>query len=62
MARSVGKRKISVSAKRFGGLLRTCWSLLECLFVGMSAHVRLCEKLLGIWGSEARRPKSGSLS
>jgi hypothetical protein len=62
MGRSVAKRKLSMPTKRFGGLLRACWSLVECLSVGMSAHVRLCEKLLGMWGSEARKHKSGSLS
>jgi hypothetical protein len=62
MGRSAGRRKISLPGKRLGGLLRTCWSLLEWLSVGMSAHVRLCEKLLGMWGSEARKHKSGSLS
>jgi hypothetical protein len=62
MGRSVARRKLPVPVKRFGGLLRACWSLVECLSVGMSAHVRLCEKLLGLWGPEVRKHKSGSLS
>src|SRR5262245_22133519 len=43
-----GGRKGPALAKRGGDLLRPCWILLEWLSVGMSAHVRLCEKLL--WG------------
>jgi hypothetical protein len=48
MGRSAGKHTLRANLRRYRGLLRPCWSLLERLLVGMTAHVRLCEKLL--WG------------